>query len=132
MKTGRPSDYTEEVLNIARDYVDNFRSEYGHAIPSVVGLAKILRKSRECLYNWARDEEKKDFSDILENINTSQEFELVNGGLTNELNSNITKLVLGKHGYSDKQDQQITGKDGGAIENKWIVEVIDAKNTTTS
>lgn len=109
MKAGRPSAYNKEVLEIANAYIDNFNTEYGHAIPSVVGLAKILRKSRECLYNWARDEEKKEFSDILENINTSQEFELINGGLTNELNSNITKLVLGKHGYSDKQDQQITG-----------------------
>ena len=122
----RPTDYGKDVLATANAYLDNFKTEHGHAIPSVVGLAKVLRKSRECLYNWARDKKKKEFSDILAQINTDQEFELVNGGLTGELNSNITKLALGKHGYSDKQDQQVTGANGGAQEHKWTVEFISA------
>jgi len=123
MPAGRPSEYTEEVLEIAKDYLDNFRDEYEHAIPSVVGLAKVLRKSRECLYNWARDEEKKEFSDILEQINSDQEFVLVNGGLNGSLNSNITKLVLGKHGYSDKADTTIANPDGTNIAPSTDIEI---------
>jgi len=116
----RPSEYNKEILATANDYLDNFKEEHGHAIPSVVGLAKVLRKSRECLYNWARDEKKKEFSDILEQINTDQEFELINGGLLGSLNPNITKLALGKHGYSDKQDQKMSGAIG----------VVDLSNKT--
>jgi len=115
MSAGRPTEFTPEVLEIANAYLDNFKTEHKHSIPSVVGLAKVLKKSRECLYNWARDESKKEFSDILEQINTDQEFELVNGGLNGSLNSNITKLVLGKHGYSDKADTTIANPDGTNI-----------------
>jgi hypothetical protein len=35
---------------------------------------------------------------------------LVNNGLNNTFNSAITKLVLGKHGYHEKMDQDITTK----------------------
>jgi len=123
MSVGRPTEFTPEVLEIANSYLDNFRMEHGHSIPSVVGLAKVLKKSRECLYNWARDEDKKEFSDILEQINTDQEFELVNGGLNGSLNSNITKLVLGKHGYSDKADTTIANPDGSNIEVSTDIEI---------
>lgn len=104
MALGRPTEYSEEVLEIANAYIDNFKSEHGHAIPSVAGLAKVLRKSRECLYQWAREDDKKAFSDILRQIVSDQEFELLNNGLNGEFNPAITKLALGKHGYSDKQD----------------------------
>ena len=120
---GRPTEYTPEVLAISNAYLDNFNTEHNHAIPSVVGLAKVLRKSRECLYNWARDENKKEFSDILDQINTDQEFELVNGGLNGTLNSNITKLALGKHGYSDKADTTIANPDGTNLEPSNNIEI---------
>jgi hypothetical protein len=34
-----------------------------------------------------------------------QERTLLNGGLGKDFNPVITKLVLGKHGYSDKQEE---------------------------
>ena len=102
MPAGRPTDYSDEMLRKSRDYLDNFKEVHGHIIPSVVGLAKV----------------KKEFSDILRRINNNQHFELLHGGLSGELNSNITKLVLGKHGYHDKQDQQVSGPNGGPVETK--------------
>jgi len=106
-KVGRPTKYNKDILAKANAYLDNFNDEHGHMIPSVVGLGKVLRITRETLYQWAKDDDKKEFSDILQNIVSDQEFELINGGLSGALNSNITKLVLGKHGYSDKQDQNV-------------------------
>ena len=41
-----------------------------------------------------------------------QQLTLLNGGLSNTFNSAITKLVLGKHGYHDKMDQDISSTDG--------------------
>ena len=38
-----------------------------------------------------------------------QEKDLINKGLTGDFNSTITKLILTKHGYSDKQDIDHSG-----------------------
>jgi hypothetical protein len=51
---------------------------------------------------------RKSFSDILDNVNKKQEQVLLKNGLTNQFNSNITKFVLGKHGYQDRAQQADT------------------------
>ena len=40
----------------------------------------------------------------MENILAEQENRLVNGGISGKYNPVISKLVMGKHGYSDKTD----------------------------
>ena len=121
---GRPSEFTEETLETAKDYLSSFKSHYDHEIPSVVGLGKVLRKSRETLYDWANPDSDRykgpEFSDILRQINTDQHFELVNGGLNGRLNPQITKLVLGKHGYHEQHKQEISGPEGGPIEGNVV------------
>lgn len=97
----RPTKMTPELLEIAREYPENF-GDHQHAIPSVVGLAKVLGIARSTLYNWG--EEHEEFLDILEAVNEAQEFECLDRGITGVFNSQITKLVLGKHGYHDKQE----------------------------
>ncbi len=39
-----------------------------------------------------------------------QEFALTNKSLGNEINSNISKLMLTKHGYTDRQDVNVSGE----------------------
>lgn len=116
---GRPTSCDQETIDKALAYISNDETinylSHGHAIPSVVGLCRVLNRARSTLYKWAEDPNNI-FSDILADSNELQELVLLNGTLTNELNSNIGKLVLGKHGYHDKQD--ITGNDGGPIETK--------------
>ncbi len=68
------------------------------------------------LWREVPDEEANDyelrteFSDILENILTDQAKRLINGGLYNKFNSTITKLMLTKHGYVERSEQDITSK----------------------
>ncbi|WP_276755626.1 terminase small subunit [Pseudoalteromonas marina] len=107
MAGGRPTKYNEEALNTAEDYIVNF-SDYGDAIPSVVGLAVALETHRDTIYAWAKEEGKEAFSDIVKRLSTNQERRLLNGGLDNSFNPTIAKLLLGKHGYSDKQETDIT------------------------
>jgi len=109
MTAGRPSSYTEETIPKTLQYLECYK-EYGDAIPSIAGLSVVLGVARDTIYEWASQESKKEFSDILKVILSTQERTLINKGLTNEFNSNIVKLALGKHGYSDKQE--ITGRDG--------------------
>ena len=104
---GRPTKYNAVLLETAQHYLDHFE-ECDEVIPSAVGLALALDITRSTLYAWAKDEDKKLFSHILDNINKKQEQILLKNGLNNKFNSNITKLVLGKHGYHDRPQQEGT------------------------
>ena len=104
MAGGRPTKYTPELLAIAREYPYNFNSEYNHAFPSIVGLCKEIRVTSETVYQWAKDPEKTEFSYIVKEIMDMQHFELTQGGITGTFNSTIAKLILAKHGHSEKQE----------------------------
>ena len=104
--TGRPTKYTDELVSKAKAYITDY-AIYGDVIPSVAGLSSMLGIVRSTLYKW--EEEKQEFSDILRSIKHEQEKVLLNRGLIGDFNSAITKLVLGKHGYHDRQDLDITG-----------------------
>ena len=80
--------------------------------------------------DWKNDPEKPEFSRILDKIMAKQQQVLINKGLTNEFNSNITKLVLGKHGFHDKVDQNQGGQPGNPV--KWTVEFINASPESKS
>lgn len=112
---GRPTKYTPELVGHAREYITDYE-RHGHVIPSIAGLSIVLKVSRKVLYEWKEHPEKTEFSDILAEIITTQENVLINNGLKGEFNSNITKLVLGKHGYHDKKDHEHSGPSGGPIE----------------
>ena len=113
----RPTAFKEEMVQIATDYINgDYHRKYGHLIPSHIGLAMILGVSKSSLYKWAENDSHP-FSDILEHCNEVQQFRLLQGGLGNEFNSNICKLALGKHGYHDKTDTDLTS--GGKPVNEW-------------
>lgn len=105
MPGGRPTKFSDEVLEKAEDYLKNYR-ELGDMIPSVVGLADELCVSVKTLYNWS--EKHPQFLHMLERINARQHRTLLSGGLSGEMNSNITKLVLAKHDYSDRTQTDVT------------------------
>lgn len=104
MAIGRPTSYDADVIAKARDYIDNFDEIQDEVVPTVVGLCRHIRRAKSTVYKWCQEGDKKVFSDIVKEIEESQEIKLVSGGLSNSMNANITKLMLTKHGYSDKQE----------------------------
>jgi hypothetical protein len=100
-KTGRPTKYSQEILDVALDYLENFE-QYGDAVPSQIGLASELGIAISTLHKWKKEPEKEEFSYMLERIKARQEKILLTKGLSGEFNSNIVKLMLAKHGYSNK------------------------------
>lgn len=118
----RPTDYTPELLEKARQYKAIWK-ELGDVVPSVVGLCDYIEISKSTAYDWASQPNKKEFSDILGEIASKQERELINGSLKGDLNANISKLMMTKHGYSDKQETDVTS--GG---EKLTVQVINYGN----
>lgn len=131
MPGGLPSEFTPEVIEMATQYLNNYKT-HGHIIPSIVGLADVLNRSESTIYKWAA-EQSTQFSGILDRIRTRQHLVLLNGGLGDEMNTQITKLVLGKHGYHDMSKQELTGTDGGPVktEGKWTVEFVNATPSTS-
>ena len=115
--TGRPTEYNEEILSQARDYLANYKKLVDE-IPSNAGLAVHLGLSRETIQAWGKEAGKEEFCYILEAIQVKQENVLINKGLNGDFNSNITKLVLGKHGYHEKKDIEARVHQGPLIETK--------------
>lgn len=111
MPAGRPTDYKPELVEKAKSYIEKYQKQ-GDMIPSVVGLCKYIGISRSCINRWGTEEGKEEFKDILDNINETQQLVLINKGLSSEFNSNITKLVLGKHGFHEKQVREHEGEIG--------------------
>ena len=140
-KGGRPSKYTPDLIEKAEAYVDGGWADEGDLIPSVAGLAVILDVRRETLHVWANDPEKEQFSNILGKLSEKQENILIQNGLANRFNSTITKLVLSKHGYSDKVDVDNKSTDGSMtprgldaskLSTEALAEIMAAQDATKS
>jgi hypothetical protein len=127
---GRPSKYSPEIEAAAWAYVDDYE-KHDHPFPSAVGLCDVIKIGKSTLYDWAGHDEKG-FSDILAAINTKQELININKGVTGEFNSAIVKLLLGKHGYSDKAENTIVGDpDKPVTHTIEVIEVADGTFTDT-
>ena len=122
MPGGRPTKYCDEILEITKDYIKNF-SKHGDKIPSVAGLACAIGTSRDTIHDWAKHKDKKQFSDILKELQTMQEKTLLAGGLGNTFNPTICKLVMSKHNYHDRQD--VSSPPGEPLQVKYTVEGVD-------
>lgn len=108
MKKGRPTDYSEEMLSKAQEYIKLCEdTEEQVNLPTRGGLAAFLDVSRDTLYEWAKHH--PDFSYIMERLGATQEDRLINKGLAGQYNSTIAKVLLTKHGYREGIDQ--TTKD---------------------
>ena len=107
---GRPSKYTPELLERAQDYIAGVWKEEGDVVPNIEGLSLYLDITRETINAWSKHEDKVVFSDIVKALKTDQARNLINKGLSGDYNAAMAKLMLGKHGYSDKVDNTHTFK----------------------
>lgn len=124
---GRPSKYDDEMLARAEWYADNY-AEKGDVVPTVVGLALHLGVATATVYNWSKDADKEEFLGIFTRIEQLQHQGLVNGGLSNAFNPAITKMMLTKHGYSDKVEQSHTSPDGSMTPTRIEIVAPSLKN----
>lgn len=118
---GRPTELTPELLekangylNTCVDFLDPDTQEREVNLPSIAGLARHLNISRKTLYNWVTKSEEggvfAEFLHIYEDILAEQEKRLVNNGLSGKYGPTISKLILTKHGYTDKADVTSDGE----------------------
>ena len=112
MAGGRPTKYSDAMLEAAQDYVDGGYT----TVPTVAGLSLALNVTKSTVYKWGEEEGKEEFSDTLAKLQAVQENLLVSGGLSTEFSGTITKLMLSNHGYRETSATELSGKDGGPIE----------------
>ena len=111
---GRPTLLTDELISKAYDYI----GECPDLVPSVVGLCVYIGVAKTTIYRWI-EEDCLEFKDILGAIAELQELKLITGGLSSEFNPTITKMMMTKHGYSDKLETDVTSN--GKTLNNWSV-----------
>ena len=126
---GRPTDYSEDILTKAREYLSARRDEVEEyhktrgeksdtydrlvrvKLPTIEGLAVYLQVHRDTLYEW--EKQHPAFSDILAELRSEQADRLINSGLSGDYNPTIAKVLLTKHGY--REGHEHTGPDGDAL-----------------
>lgn len=123
--TGRPSKYTDEMVQAANHYLANYES-YGDPVPTVAALACELGIHKDTCYEWAKHYDE--FSDILTRIKQAQERQLVGGGLHGDFNPAVTKMMLTKHGYAERQE--VSGPDGGPVKTQNTIDTSQLNNET--
>lgn len=121
----RPVEYSEEVLQLAEEYLATYEQK-GEAVPTVVGLCRHINRARSTVYEWASHSDKPEFSDIVTRVSELQELKLINGGLRGELNPQITKTMMAKHGYSDRQEIDHRSGDGSMSPRDTSAAVLEA------
>ena len=121
MTGGRPRTYKPEMVEKARRYIAN-HEDFDDPVPTVAGLACVLGVTRKTVYEWSNSDDKPEFSDILEELAQKQERCLIKGGLMGDFNSPITKMMMTKHGYSDKVENDHTSSDGSMTPSKPMTE----------
>jgi hypothetical protein len=118
-KVGRPSLYSDEILQMSKDYLGCFMGEGSdinlvppQVIPTAVGLCAYINIGTSTIDVWSKDEEKLEFRAVLDRIKQIQHVIALNGGMTGVYSAPIVKLLLTKHGYHDKSEQDIKSSDG--------------------
>lgn len=107
---GRSLGYTEEHLRLAIEYAEHWE-EFGK-VPQIARLAIHCGISKQTLYKWEKRDECKKFADVCARVRTEQEASLIDGGLSRDYDSGLAKLMLMKHGYSDRQEVDHKSADG--------------------
>ncbi len=101
MPAGAPTKYNDEILKLAYDYVERW-AEFG-TVPQIARLALHCGISKTALYEWIKRPDRKELADVCAHVKSMQEAALIDGGLSREYDSSLSKLLLMKHGYSEKQ-----------------------------
>lgn len=112
---GRPPKYGDDILEQAYEYLTGGWKEVGQALPSKVGLALYLGVVSKTIDNWCKDDDKEDFLRICDAIMDMQHSCLLNNGLTGVFVAPITKMMMTKHGYSDKVENVNTNTERKVI-----------------
>ena len=130
MTAGRPTSYSEDLINKSIEYLESchdeeiqevtgisakgtelYKTKLKVNIPTIEGLALFLKINKDTIYEWCKIHPR--FSDVIDDLRAKQANALLNKGLSGDYNPTIAKVLLTKHGYREGIEQ--TGKDGESL-----------------
>lgn len=149
MAGGRPTEYSQDILTKAKEYLDAcedeeeqqltglsikgtelYKNKLRVNLPSIEGLALYLEISRDTVYDWEKQDDKKEFSYIISSLRAKQAKALIDKGLSGDYNPTIAKVLLTKHGYSNKTEVDHTSKGEKIASINYIIP--DGANNTSN
>lgn len=98
--TGRPPIYNEEMPPKVGEYIDNCIG--AEEVPTTAGLSLYIGVNKDTIVEWSKTHD--DFSVSYKFMMAFQEDDVWQNALHGKYNSNIAKLMLHNHGYSDKSE----------------------------
>jgi len=113
MPAGRPTLYNETIVPKVLEYIESCTDSFDKnnvkvKLPSIQGLSVYLNVNYDTVHEWRKVH--PEFSDIIDKLLAIQADKLLNNGLAGTYNANIAKLILTKHGYSERLEQEIDHK----------------------
>lgn len=109
---GRPKKYTEDVIENIRKNMEDYIKVTD--IPIVAEFAYQNDVPRQTLYDFASSNEA--FSDTIKRLIDKKEAQLEKLATLNAVNPTMAIFSLKQLGWKDKQQTELTGKEGGPIE----------------
>lgn len=123
----RPTKYHDGMPDLVMQYLDEY-TNMGHPVPTIAGLSVFLDLTRETIHDWLKHEDKALFSDNVKKLMAQQEIGLSTGGLMGDYNASISKLMLTKHNYSDKTENENNNTHGGSVGVDVSVTFVEAED----
>ena len=95
-----------------RKYLSGHWQELGHATPSRVGFASMLKTDGSLVNKWYEEHYDDEYCRLIRRLDTERERVLVDNGLTGNFRDGFCRFILiNRHNYEDKQkietDQKI-------------------------
>lgn len=104
---GRPTKLTPELIAKAEKYLDdNDALGPGALLPTIERLCLTLGIDDDTYYEWRQKNDR--FSGIAKRLRLSSADKLQQNSLAGRWNPLISKLLLSKHGYVEKTEQDIS------------------------
>ena len=117
--------YDESVTPyLVQNYIQVGYKQADDQIPSLPGLAEFLGSTTEEVSEW----DDPAYLRQLCALQDKQQQIILNKGLTGSFNSTVVKLVLAKHGFSERTEVHQTGET--TVTHREIVKDMDPKEAS--
>ena len=95
-----------------KQYISGYWQELGHATPSRVGFATMLKTDVALINKWYEERYDDEYCRLIRRLDTERERVLVDNGLTGKFRDGFCRFILiNRHDYEDRQkietDQKI-------------------------
>ena len=133
---GRNTELDTMLIDYGMHYLDHWEEE-GNQVPTIPGFCLAVGISKATFYNWINDFTQpgkeltglqSQFLDLACQLEDTQHDKLIQKGLAGSFQPTIAKLILYKHGHSEKGEIEVKGAKNGADSITQDLPATDAAN----